>query len=178
MPASTLRIRQATDADRDRLIAHINAAYAIAEPFMGGPRTDPERLADAMEKGIILLAEDSTGRLVASVYVEIRGEHSLENQSSERASRSASPRGYVGLLAVAPEEQRSGIGRRMMQAAEEHLRAHGCTAVDITVLSVRTELPPIYRGYGFEVSGAEPFDYPHPLKDGLETHLIVMSKML
>lgn len=176
MPASTLRIRPATDADRDRLIAHINAAYAIAEPFMGGPRTDPERLAAAMEKGIILLAEDLSGRLVASVYVEIRGERAQENHDGE--SRSASPRGYVGLLAVAPEEQRSGIGRRMMQAAEEHLRAHGCTAVDLTVLSVRSELPPIYRGYGFEVSGAQPFEYPHPLKDGLETHLIVMSKML
>lgn len=147
----TLRIRPATAADRDVLIAHINAAYAIAEPFMDGPRTDPERLSAAMEQGVFLLAEDESGRLVASVYLELRG-----------------TRGYIGMLAVTPAQQRSGIGRRMMQAAEDHFRAHHCTDVDLTVLSVRTELPPIYLSYGFEITGAEPFVYPHPLKDGLK----------
>jgi hypothetical protein len=66
----------------------------------------------------------------------------------------------------------------MMQAAEDYLRARGCAALDITVLSLRTELPPIYRTYGFVETGTEPFVYPHPLKGGLETHCIVMSKAL
>jgi ribosomal protein S18 acetylase RimI-like enzyme len=160
MPPENLHIRPATPADSPRLIPLINQAFAV-ETFMTGPRTDPERLAVSLQKGAILLAEDDSGQLIASIYVEIRGD-----------------RGYAGMLAVAPARQRSGIGSRMMQAAEDYLRARGCVALDITVLSLRTELPPIYRAYGFVETGTEPFDYPHPLKDGLQTHCIVMSKLL
>jgi ribosomal protein S18 acetylase RimI-like enzyme len=160
MPPEPLPIRPALPADSPRLIPLINQAFAV-ETFMTGPRTDPERLAASLQKGAILLAEDKSGQLVASIYVEIRGN-----------------RGYAGMLAVAPARQRSGIGRRMMQAAEDYLRARGCVALDITVLSLRTELPPIYRAYGFVETGTEPFDYPHPLKGGLQTHCIVMSKPL
>jgi ribosomal protein S18 acetylase RimI-like enzyme len=155
-----LRIRTAIAADTDRLIPLINEAFAV-ETFMTGPRTDPERLAASMQKGAILLAEDESGQFVASIYVEVRGD-----------------RGYAGMLAVSPARQRSGIGRHMMQTAEDCLRACGCVALDITVLSLRTELPPIYRAYGFVETGTERFEYPHPLKDGLETHCIVMSKPL
>jgi ribosomal protein S18 acetylase RimI-like enzyme len=156
-----LSIRPAVAADVGRLIPHINEAFALAEPFMGGPRTDPERLATAMHRGTLLLAEDENGALVASIYTEVRGE-----------------RGYIGMLAVAPTRQRSGVGQYTMEAAEGHLRAQGCVAVDITVLSLRTELPPVYRSYGYVETGTEPFVYPHPLKDGLETHCVVMSKNL
>jgi ribosomal protein S18 acetylase RimI-like enzyme len=155
-----LSIRVAVAADRDRLIPLINQAFSV-ETFMTGPRTDPERLAASLEKGTILLAENDAGQLVGSIYVEVRDE-----------------RGYIGMLAVDPARQRSGIGRRMMQAAEDHLRGQGCVAADITVLSLRTELPPVYRGYGYVETGTEPFVYPHPLRDGLETHCIVMSKAL
>jgi ribosomal protein S18 acetylase RimI-like enzyme len=169
MPPATFHIRTAIPADADRLIPLINEAFAV-ETFMTGPRTDPARLAEAMRKGAILLAEEDAGQLLASIYVEIRSLH--EGHSSE------SRRGYAGMLAVSPAHQRSGIGRRMMQAAEDYLRSHGCVALDITVLSLRSELPPIYRAYGFVETGTEPVIYPHPLKDGLETHCIVMSKPL
>jgi ribosomal protein S18 acetylase RimI-like enzyme len=161
MATPSLHIRPATPSDSDRLIPFINQAFSAAEPFMTGPRTDPDRLAASLNKGAILLAEDDSGQFVASIYVEVRG-----------------ARGYAGMLAVHPARQRSGIGRRMMQTAEDHLRAQGCVAIDITVLSLRTELPPLYRALGFIETGTEPFHYPHPLKDGLETHCIVMSKPL
>lgn len=161
MPEPILHIRPAGPADAPRLIPLINAAFAKVEPFMTGPRTDPARLADSMKKGQILLAEDDSGRLIASIYTELRGQ-----------------RGYVGMLAVDPAQQRSGIGRRMMSAAEDHLRKHGCNALDITVLSLRPELPPLYRKLGFIETGTEPFEYPHPIQDGLECHCIVMSKPL
>lgn len=156
-----LKIRPAVTVDSDRLIPLINAAFAASEPFMSGPRTDPERLADAMSKGTILLAEDDAGALVASVYTEVRGE-----------------RGYVGMLAVDGARQKAGVGRRMMEAAEDHLRGKGCRAVDITVLSLRPELPPLYRKLGFVETGTEPFHYPHPIKGGLACHCVVMSKTL
>jgi ribosomal protein S18 acetylase RimI-like enzyme len=157
---SMLRIREATGADRDLLIPLINSAFSV-EAFLEDPRTDPDRLAAAMQKGTILVAEDAEGRLVASIYTELRGK-----------------RGYSGMLAVDPALQRSGLGRRMMEAAEDHFRQNGCEAVYITVLSLRPELPPLYRKFGFIETGTEEFVYPHPLKDGQACHCIVMSKPL
>ena len=55
-----VHFRTATTADRPRLIAMINAAFAV-ETFLEGARTDEERLAAMMHKGEILLAEDRAG---------------------------------------------------------------------------------------------------------------------
>jgi ribosomal protein S18 acetylase RimI-like enzyme len=157
---SSLRIRPAVPADRPRLIPLINSAFSV-ETFLQGPRTDEERLKASMETGAILVAEVSEGRLLASVYAERRGQ-----------------RGYLGMLAVDPAHQNYGLGRRMMQAAEERFREQGCTALEITVLSLRPELLPIYRRFGFVETGTETFHYPHPLAPGLECHCIVMQKPL
>jgi ribosomal protein S18 acetylase RimI-like enzyme len=156
----SLRIRLATAADRPRLIPIINAAYSI-EKFLGGTRTDEARLAAMMEKGSILMAEEDSGRPVATVYVELR-----------------SNRGYMGLLAVDPERQGLGLGRRMMEEAEAWFRGHGGEAVDIVVLSPRSELLPLYRRFGFVETRTEPFQPSRPLQPGFECHGIVMSKTL
>ncbi len=155
---TAFRIRPAISSDLPRLIPMINAAFSV-ETFLQGPRTDEQRLAEAMEKGIVFVAENADGRPLASVYTELRGN-----------------RGYAGMLAVDPNLQRSGLGREMMQAAEGHFRAHGCDTLEITVLSLRPELLPLYSRFGFVAAGAEPFHYPHPLAPGLECHCIVMTK--
>ena len=159
-PIDDIRIRPATATDRPHLIPLINSAFSV-ETFLQGPRTDEARLSGAMEKGTILLAEDGEGRVLASIYTELRAAH-----------------GYVGMLAVDPSHQRSRLGRRMMEAAEELFRIHGCDVVEITVLSLRPELLPIYRRFGFVETGTEEFHYPHPLAPGLECHCIVMQKRL
>ena len=155
-----IRIRPAAAADRPQLIPLINSAFSV-ETFLQGPRTDEERLAAAMEKGTVLVAEDGEGYLLASIYTEVRGNL-----------------GYAGMLAVDPAHQRSRLGRRMMEAAEERFRTQGCSAVEISVLSLRPELLPIYRRFGFIEIGTEDFHYPHPLAPGLKCHCIVMQKAL
>lgn len=80
----------ATVEDRPQLIGLINSAFSI-EKFLEGTRTDEERLAATMEKGTILLAEDGSGHIVASVYMELRG-----------------GRGYLGMLAVDPAHPGQG----------------------------------------------------------------------
>jgi predicted N-acetyltransferase YhbS len=159
-PVSSFLVRLATEADRSRLILLINAAYSI-ETFFAGTRTDEDRLAAMMRKGVVLTAEDGAGQLLGCVYTEVRGK-----------------RGYLGQLAVDPARQSRGLGMRIMEAAEEHLRHQGCEAVDILVLSLRPELPPIYRRHGYVETGAEEFHSPRPLKPGNECHCIVMSKQL
>jgi ribosomal protein S18 acetylase RimI-like enzyme len=156
----TPRTRLATAADAPLLIPLINAAFAV-EIFIDGTRTDEPRLAAMMETGTILLVEDDSGRFLGCVYTEVRG-----------------ARGYMGQLAVDPAHQGTGMGRWMIEAAEEHLRGRGCEALDITVLSLRPELPPLYRRFGFVETGTMEFHHPIPLKPGFECHCIVMSKAL
>lgn len=158
--STTLRFRVATAEDSSRLIALINAAFAI-ETFLDYTRTDAVRLAAMMEKGSILVAEDAQGQMLGSVYTEVRGK-----------------RGYLGMLAVDPAHQKGGLGRRIVAAAEKRFSQLGCEAVDITVLSLRPELPPIYRRFGYVETGTEEFVPSRPLQKGLECHCIVMSKRL
>jgi predicted N-acetyltransferase YhbS len=116
-----------------------------------------------MQKGTILLlqADVPSGPILASVYTELRGN-----------------RGYLGQLAVAPVHQGSGLARCLIRAAEDAFRSQGCVAIDISVLSLRPELPRIYRRFGYIESGTEPF-LPHaPLAPGQNCHCIVMSKRL
>ena len=138
----------------------INAAFAI-EDFLEGTRTDEVRLAAMMEKGSILMAEDSGGNLLGSVFLELRGR-----------------RGYLGMLAVDPAQQGRGLSRRLVGAAEEHLRAAGCDEVEIIVLNMRPELLPIYQRFGFVEEGTMDFKPSRTLKPGVECYGIIMVKKL
>jgi ribosomal protein S18 acetylase RimI-like enzyme len=157
---TALRVRTATAADQPRLIALVNSAFAV-ETFLEGTRTDTERMAAMMKKGAILVAEGGSGELAASVYLEARGR-----------------RGYMGMLAVDPASQGKGLASLMVKAAEDELRGLGCEAVDISVLSLRPELLPIYRRFGFVETGTEEFRYGRTFREEVECHCIVMSKPL
>jgi len=153
-------IRLATMADMPQMIPIINAAFSVEE-FIDGTRTDPERLPPMFDTGDFLLFEED-GRILATVYVEIHDDH----------------RGYFGMLSVDPTQQGRGLGRKMVEAAEDHCRKAGCDVMDINVVNLRTELPPIYRKLGYVEVGIEEFHPSKPLKAGVEAHCIVMSKAL
>src|SRR6516164_6207922 len=95
----TPQIRVASESDAPRLIPMVNDTFAI-ETFLDGTRTDEQRMAEKMQIGEFLLAEDESGQLLACVYIERRGQ-----------------RGYFGMLAVDPSEQGKGLGRLMVEAA-------------------------------------------------------------
>ena len=157
---SAITIRLAAPADIAATLPIINDAFAI-ETFLEGNRANEDQLANMMRKGEFLLGYDSSGELAAAVYVEVRG-----------------TRGYFGMLAVAPAHQGKGFARAMVEAAELHCRHRGCTAMDLTVLSLRPELPPLYAKFGYVETGTEDFRPSRPLKDGVACHCIVMSKPL
>jgi ribosomal protein S18 acetylase RimI-like enzyme len=157
---SSIRIRVATERDMPSMIPIVNAAFSV-EQFLDGTRTDDERMADMMRKGTFLVAEDSAGKIVGSVYIEI-----------------SDGRGYFGMLAVDPARQGSGLGRKMIEAAESYCRERGAQHMDIAVLSLRPELPPLYRKFGYTETRTEDFKPSRPLKAGFECHAIIMSKPL
>ena len=153
-----IQIRPALPADADSLVRLINAAFRVEQPFIEGDRIDAEGVCSYMAKGKFLVAGDSTA-LAASVYVELRG-----------------VRGYLGLLGVDPLRQGTGLGRKMMDAAEDYFREAGCQAVDLRVISARTPLPAFYRHLGYLEIGTAPFAPDAPVK--VPCHYILMSKTL
>jgi GNAT superfamily N-acetyltransferase len=157
---SALTVHLATDADKNSLNLLVNSAFSI-ESFLDGTRTDEQGLSAMMQKGAILIAEDAVGAPIGCVYAEIRGD-----------------RGYLGMLTVDPLRQRTGLGTRIMRAAEDYLQSQGCMAVDIAVLSLRTELPPIYRRCGYAETGTAPYNLDRTIRTGEDCHFIIMSKDL
>jgi GNAT superfamily N-acetyltransferase len=154
------KVRRASQSECAAMARLINSAFVV-EKFIEGERTDEAEILARMQNGEFFLGCDESGAVVASVYVELRGR-----------------RGYFGMLAVDPKRQGNGLGRKMVEAAEEYCRRKGCTEMDLTVLSLRPELLPLYRKLGYTESGVDEFRPARPLRPGLECHCIVMSKKL
>jgi len=149
-------MRVALPSEVDALTQLINAAFQVEKPFFEEERVNPERVRKFMESGQFLLAENS-GELAGCVYVKVR-----------------EGRGYVGLLSVDPAKQGTGLGRKLMEAAEEHFRAAGCRGVDLRVISPRTPLPKFYQHLGYAETGTAPF--PADAQCKVQGHYILMSK--
>ncbi len=148
----------AAPGDVEPLARLINTAFVVEQPFIEGDRIDPEGIRAYMEKGKFLVAENSTG-LAGCVYVELRGE-----------------RGYLGLLSVDPPRQGTGLGRKLMDAAENYFHAAGCRAIDLRIISPRTPLPAFYAHLGYSQTGTAPFTTDVPVK--VPCHYILMTKSL
>lgn len=63
-------------------------------------------------------------------------------------------RGWVNYLAVAPEHQSKGHGRRMMRRVEALLTARGCPKLNIQVRATNTAVLEFYRRIGYTVDEA------------------------
>jgi ribosomal protein S18 acetylase RimI-like enzyme len=59
-------------------------------------------------------------------------------------------RGWIYTLAVRPDTQRKGVGRRMMEHAESWLRQQGCPKVKLQVEPSRSEVVGFYKKLGYE----------------------------
>jgi predicted N-acetyltransferase YhbS len=152
------QIRTAEPADAPAITRLVNAAFRPERFFIDADRTDPDKVGALLQKGkFLLLFEDAM--LAGCVYTELRGE-----------------RGYFGLLAVDPQRQRSGIGARLIAAAEQHCRAAGCRFMDLTFVNVRQELPAYYQRFGYAENGTLPFPADQIVK--IPVHLVQMSKPL
>ena len=60
-------------------------------------------------------------------------------------------RGWINYLAVHPKYQRSGDGRRMMDAAEARLRRLGCPKINLQVRGGNADAIVFYQKIGFKL---------------------------
>lgn len=155
-----MTFRFAEESDLTPLMTLVNDAFRVERFFHIGDRLDEERTRGYFRKGRFLLAEDS-GEIIGCVYVQLHGQES-----------------YLGLLSIRPDHQKTGLGRRMVAAAEEFAREMGARRMDLTVVNLRTELPPFYEKLGYTILRNE--DVPDELARRVNQpiHFVRMSKTL
>ena len=170
-----LTITVATTADIPQLEKLVNGAYrgdsskkgwTTEADLLDGIRTNKELLAGMINRGdsIILKCTDTKNQLVGCVY--------LQKQEEKL---------YLGMLTVAPDTQAKGIGKRLLQAAEEYAQMQQCSAIKMTVISLRKELINWYERRGYKTTGErKPFPSNNP-NFGLpkqQLEFVVMEKQV
>jgi N-acetylglutamate synthase-like GNAT family acetyltransferase len=151
--------RLATTADLELLVKFINKAFLRDSYFKRTDRTNSEQMTQYLQKGDFLLLEEQN-EIVGLVYIELRKDD----------------RGYIGLLTVNPDKQSRGIGRHLMQSAEDFCREHSCSIAEIDVINLRPELVDWYRAQGYQVVGEAPYPRPEILIQ--PCHFISLQKNL
>jgi N-acetylglutamate synthase-like GNAT family acetyltransferase len=151
-------VREATASDIPEIVSLINRAFVVERFFKNADRTNAETVEEHMRDGNFLLLRKNE-ELFACAYVKVTGD-----------------RAYLGMLSVDPARQKSGLGRHMMLEVEAYARAAGCKVMEIRIVNLRSELPPMYRKFGFAETGEES-------AEGIENvtqpiHFITMSKAL
>lgn len=147
-----MKLATATPADAPRLTHFVNAAYrgdtarqgwTTEADLLDGQRIDEEGMQEMLARpgAAILLCLNEAGELLGSFHAQAQGDLL-----------------YLSMLAVTPTGQAQGVGKFLLNAAEDYGRQHGCTTSKMTVISVRTELIAYYERRGYHLTGAtEPF---------------------
>ena len=156
---SVAGLRLATIDDTDLLVPFINRAFAPDNYFKRTERTSPSQVAEYLQKGFFLLLEDTVG-LLGLIYTELREDN----------------RGYIGMIAIDPDRQGSGIGTRLLQIGEQICRERGSSVIDISVVNLRPDLVAWYQRKGYQNVGEAPYVRPEILI--LPCHFILMEKIL
>ena len=150
-------IEPATHADIPALLALIHSAYRGASAKRGwtheadlleGQRTDDEALTATIDDPAQLL-------LVARDGDALAGCIALTDKGGL---------GYIGLVTVDPERQAGGLGRQLLNAAEETARSRfAATRAEMTVIDGRAELIAWYERRGYRLTGERrPFPTTDP----------------
>jgi ribosomal protein S18 acetylase RimI-like enzyme len=155
--ADTLRIRVAGPRDTDAIVRIVNEAYLVEAFFVAGDRVSPAEVQELIARGEVLVAEQH-GTVVGCIETSVHGDH-----------------GYFGMLAVATSAQKRGIGRRLIDAAEQRAREAGCRVMDIKVVNLRHELFPFYERLGYRRVGTGPYVH-RPVHQPV--HMVLMQKPL
>lgn len=127
-----LRIRADTAEDETNVVALWYACEMVAS--YNDPVAD-FRFARQGATSDVLVAEDESGGIVGAVMVGHDGH-----------------RGWMYYVAAAPMVQGSGVGKTVVNAAENWLRQRGVTKVQLLVRETNTKVVGFYEHLGFEVT--------------------------
>ncbi|HVG40551.1 MAG TPA: GNAT family N-acetyltransferase [Chitinophagaceae bacterium] len=171
LAASSISI--ATPDDINELVHLVNKSYrgdtskkgwTTEAHLLDGIRTDEASLKEMMNcNDAVILKYIDANNLVGCVY--------LQKQAGQM---------YLGMLSVLPEIQAKGIGKQLLKASEEYAKQKKCDVIQMTVISVRTELINWYERHGYFQTG-ETKPFPDDVRFGIPKQLlefIVLQKKL
>jgi ribosomal protein S18 acetylase RimI-like enzyme len=154
---SNLKFRIATNNDVTDIVALVHSAYrgessragwTTEADFLDGTRTDSQEVSDIINTpdNLILLCEQAN-QLLASVHLQKQGNTA-----------------YLGMFAVHPAMQNTGIGKSLLHAAELMAQQQWqCDHIHMTVITLRSELIAWYERRGYQRTGIlKPFPYGQP----------------
>jgi GNAT superfamily N-acetyltransferase len=167
-------IRTAIASDAHAVARLVNSAYRPVigaggwtheSDLVAGDRTSPEQVTALIRKpNTVLLIGLVRNEIAASALIEQAGRISL-----------------IGMLAVQPVQQATGIGKRILAEAEHYAITHfGAEMLRMNVLSTRSELLAFYVRRGYCRTGVL-LDYPNntdvgtPKRDDLK--IVVLEKL-
>jgi N-acetylglutamate synthase-like GNAT family acetyltransferase len=142
-----MSITPATITDIPELVVLINSAYrgesskkgwTTEANLIGGQRIDDEGLTEQMSdpNSVILKNTNKDGHITGCVYLQKRSEKL-----------------YLGMLTVSPTLQANGLGRQLLEAAENYARSINYHSITMTVITTRTELLDWYERRGYDKTG-------------------------
>jgi ribosomal protein S18 acetylase RimI-like enzyme len=168
----SLTYRTASADDMHAIVALVQSAYrgeasragwTTEADLLDGQRTDADEVAALINAPAsrILLCEQG-GVLLASAHLE---KHDASC--------------HFGMFAVRPDRQGGGLGQAMLAEAERMARDEwGCHVMQMTVITLRTELIAWYERRGYRRTGVfKPFPYGDarfglPKRDDLRMELL------
>lgn len=143
----TLSISKAEKQDAEQIAALINSAYR-GESSQQGWTTEADLLAGLrtdMEEILQLISSDDSMLLLCKVEAELVGSVHLQKQAEQVC---------LGMLAVNPPLQGGGIGKQLLEAAEQAAKQNwGVNKSVMSVISCRSELIAFYERRGYRRTG-------------------------
>lgn len=167
-------LQAAGTSDIPEIEALVNRAYrgdssrkgwTTEADLLDGIRIDQERLQHMIKKegSEIFIYRNSENKLLACVHLENQGDYT-----------------YLGMLTVDPELQGSGIGKKILAAAESIARGWQSAAMEMTVITDRKELIEWYCRHGYMLT-TEKKPFPSDPRFGIpkkQLEFVVLRKKL
>ena len=132
-----MTLRPARTEDRGAIEQVVNGAYAVYIPRIGkppGPMLDD--YAQLIAAGAVSVLEEPAGTVAAIVVLSPKPDHLLLDN-----------------IAVRPERQGRGLGRRLIEFAEAEARRRGFAELRLYTHEKMVENIAIYRRLGFVETG-------------------------
>jgi ribosomal protein S18 acetylase RimI-like enzyme len=123
-----MEIRPFEDDDEDAVV-ELWSKCGLIRPW-NDPHKDIDRKRKVQRE--LFLVGTIDNRLVASVMVGYEGH-----------------RGWINYLAVDPNHRRMGLGRALMEAAEQELRNSGCPKINLQIRKDNLEAIAFYEQLGY-----------------------------
>ena len=162
----TFHISKAKEADIDALVALVNSAYrgesskqgwTTEADLLDGSRTDAQTMFLEMQNQNqqFLKAVDPFNKIIGCVSL-VKKDTLL----------------YLGMLTVQPTIQAKGIGKALLDAAENTAISLGLDTIEMTVISIRTTLIDWYIRKGYQLTG-ETQPFPTDQKFGIQKQALM-----